>query len=286
MVRPVSFAFRLAPAAAYGLSLLLVASCSEPTGGGDDPGPERPALSVDLFLAVHHEPGSDPRSAAYVDRYWPALTALVAAAEEHGHRLTLLMNPQWAAYIAADGGRLALVRGWEARGHELGLHAHGPSMNAWNGYTNQVAFRSDPGYLGTTADMMVVMSLVTADGRIRTAAVTDGDSDVDYPEGILYDVDGGAAGVGDLVSTPAPVTWGGRTMTAVRHARFGATPSPASVTLAEIGSAMERMEKGQVMGIVFHCFEFHDAPEVYRGLFAMLAGRGVTAKSVAGILSR
>lgn len=286
MVHPASSAPPLRPAGTLALVLLLLGACGDPVtdpgGGPPDPGAE----PVDLFLAVHHEPGPDPRSTAYAARYWPSLVELVAAADAHGHRLTLLLNPQWAAFVLEDPARLAQVRAWEGKGHEVGLHSHGPSMNAWNGYTNQPAFRTDAGYLGGTDAMMAVMNAVPSAGRIRTAAVTDGDSDHDYPAGILYDVDGGASGVADLVSTPTPVIWGGRTMTGLRHARHGATDSPVQVGQTEIAAALDRVTEGQVVGIVFHCFEFHDAPGVYRSLFSFLAGEGVTARTVTDILTR
>jgi len=282
------------------ISVLLLAGCSEEGDDDndvqvilieddDDREPEDnttqdDALQIDLFIVVHCEPGNLPQTTEYPDRYWPALELAVRNADEFGMRLNILMNPQWATYIMDDPERRILVRKWCDSGHEIGLHHHGPHAGSWNGYTDQEEFASNPKYIGDMEDCMDLMMQVPKSGKIRVAGVQDQDAELDYPGGISYDVDGGAGGTDDLVSVPDEVTWNGHTMTHLSHGKYGGG-SEIDLTIPEIETAMDDMEEGEVMGLVFHAFEFDSNPDDIVNLFRVLNDRGVHSRSVPDIIN-
>jgi len=245
-----------------------------------------PSSEINMFIAIHNEPGSFNAWGDYQEEKWPALVSLVESADGYGHTLTLLFNPQWATYILDNEERLALVRQWESHGHELGVHCHGVNTQVnWNGYTNNDEYKIRQEYLGTMQDMMDLLNRLPVSGQMKTSATTDDSSEIDYPPGIIYDVDGGASEYEDLVSTPFALTWGDSELIGLKHARFtDAAGSGISVGTDDILTAMQEYEEGQVLGIVFHTFEYYDNPGPYDLLFAFLAERGVHTKTVSSIL--
>jgi len=227
----------------------------------------------DIFIAIHCEPGPDPNSTFYQEDKWPHLVDLVRSADDHGHKLTILMNPQWAVYILDSPVRSDLLRNWEENGHEIGLHSHGPSLNNWNGYSNQPQYRTHPKYLGTINDMMILMKSLVISGDIQSAAVTDDDQDKEYPSGIRFDLDGGWDGIDHLVSSPKEVTINGNQMVQLSHARYSDEKgelSQISISLGSIGNELDKMDEDEVMGIVFHAFDHKDRPLEYQKLFRYL----------------
>ena len=156
-------------------------------------------------------PGSQPydtheaATLQYVDTFWPTLQELVAVADIGAAKLNLLFNPQWGKYINEDphcmpslgySSCLEEVHSWEANGHAIGLHHHGMYHGSWNGYTNRTEWKqyyegqdceddgddgidptetctalNDPFYLGTAADMMTQVHLLTANGSVSTATL-------------------------------------------------------------------------------------------------------------------
>jgi hypothetical protein len=246
--------------------------------------PTETEKAVNCFIVIHNEPGRDAKSTAYAKQYWPALVQLVASADDEGHKLTLLFNPQWATYIMEDSTRLTMLRSWEANGHEIGLHHHGPHMAEWDGYTDQEEFFNHPEFIGTINDMMELMKKLPASGIIRTAGIPDTDAVFEYPAGILYDVDGGSNGINDLVSCPSRITWNNHVMTHLTHAKYAESAVVINVSLQEIEQAINNLSKDEVIGIVFHSFEYADNPEVFKTLFAFLSSHDVYARTVTDIL--
>jgi len=240
---------------------------------------------INLFIAIHNEPGPNPESTIYQEQRWLALVDLVETADNYGHKLNLLFNPQWATYILADQDRLNLVRSWETNGHEIGLHNHGHSLGNWNGYTDQEEYFSDIKFIGTMDEMMNLMIQLPASGDIRVAAVSKDDADYDYPAGIEYDVDGGWDPDENLISSPSIVTYNGHTMTHLDHARYsGPIQKNVNVGLNGIEEAITDLEDNEAIGIVFHTFEFYEDSEPFTKLFEFLENNGISAKTVPDIL--
>lgn len=241
---------------------------------------------VKLFFAIHCEPGPFPNTTAHPKEYWINLVNLVNTADKYGHFLTVLMNPQWYTFILEEQARLKLVRTWEDTGHEIGLHSHGPSAGNWNGYTNNQEYTNHSKYQGTIQEMMNICLNVSQDHRINSAAVTDQNQDTDYPETIMYDVDGGWEGVDHLVSSPKRVVINGVERLQLNHARYsGKEGGGISVPLTLLDETIGNISKDEVIGIVFHTFDYADMPLVYDDLFAYLKQeKDVTSSTVSEIL--
>ncbi|MCP4632119.1 MAG: hypothetical protein GY855_04270, partial [candidate division Zixibacteria bacterium] len=187
--------------------------------------------SLSIFIAIHCEPGNDPRSTSYAALNWPALIDLVDSADTHHMKLTLLMNPQWATYIIEDEYRLSLVRAWESNGHELGLHSHGPHMNSWNGYTNQEEYFDSPHFIGTMDDLMNIVNQLPDSGQMVTACIASEDQEHDFPAGVIYETNGGADKFDDLWSIPTEYIWNGQDVLRVTHARYAVSFSEVNIGL-------------------------------------------------------
>ncbi len=185
-----------------------------------------------LFIAIHCEPGSFPATTDYPEQYWFNLLQMISQADQNDVKLNLLFNPQWGSYILQNTTRFSLVRSWESNGHEIGLHVHGPNQGSWCGYTNQAAFASDPKYLGTIAEMMVIMNQLPAFGQIlTTCSATDEDIIFDYPVGVLFRTSGGSEKMNHLWSKPTTETFTGQSTAGFNHARYGNIQSDINKTL-------------------------------------------------------
>ncbi len=242
--------------------------------------------NINLFIAIHNEPGNSPSSTTYQEEHWPALVALVNSADKHNLKLNLLFNPQWATYILEDASRSSLVRQWSLNGHEIGLHYH--TLNAsvvWNGYTDDESYINDIRYQGNVEDMMDLLKQLPFDNEIRTAAVSDAYSDYDYPSEIIYDVDGGWDPTNDLISSPTMVEWNDNTKVQLRHARYsGIIPVNINVGLEGIENAIAMVQPNEAIGIVFHTFEYYDDPVPFDALFSYLEDEGIQSKTVTEIM--
>ncbi len=278
---------------AFGLALLLIviaAGCSGVGGGEGSPAPSTPGgeefsgKGDDFFIAIHCEPGEVPLSTEYAAGNWPELTALVESADDHNMKLTLLFNPQWVMYILEDSARLELVRKWEANGHELGLHHHGPVMNSWNGYTNQKKYFGSLKYVGKIREMMVLLNHLPASGQVKTACVNSEDQEFDFPQGVIYATNGGSDKLGDLWSTPTKLTLNGQDVLYLTHARYAAQRSEVNIDLEEMAQLLDQNESDEVMGIVFHDFEYAENPKPFDALFELLDERGIHTSSVSAIM--
>ena len=240
----------------------------------------------DFFIAVHCEPGPSPISTKYVETNWPALTRMVQSATDHHMHLTLLLNPQWAMYILEDPTRKELIWEWEAYGHEIGLHHHGPHMQNWNGYTNQKSYFESGKYVGRVDEMMVLINMVPQSRQIKTACVNDQDSQYDFPPGVPYETHGGADKLEDLWSIPATVSRNGQDVLQVTHARYAARGSSVNIDLQEMSRILAGDEPTEITGVVFHAFEYADNPVPFDSLFSLLDENQIYTRSVSAILDK
>lgn len=239
----------------------------------------------DLFITVHCEPGSDPHSTGYQQLHWPALVDLVESAESHGHVLNIWMNPQWVSYILADSGRTNLVRSWVADGHELGIHHHGPHQGNWNGYTNQSEFSNSTEYIGTMDDAMKLYEQLLGEPPVA-GTITDKDIAYDFPVGMPYHTSGGSDKEEHLYSTPETVTNNGQTYQNLTHARFGAERNAVNLDTDELELVLKNYDGNEIVGIVFHTFEYDENPASFDEMFVMLEERGISAQNVPDLIEQ
>ncbi|GMV23420.1 MAG: hypothetical protein AMXMBFR57_33690 [Acidimicrobiia bacterium] len=225
------------------------------------------------------EVGGDPSSLAHVNAEWGSLANVVALADQYEFRLTLEFNPQWAQALTLASGaqRLATLRNWEARGHEIAVHHHGPSHVDWNGYTDAPGMAADSRYRGTIAQMMALLSRLPASGRLCTGGMTD--ESTDWPASVPYDTTGGLT-ASTLLGMPTAATHRGIAVTQLSYASFAAA-NRESTDLDDVRSVLASGQSDAILGIVFHPHDYRADPAAIATLFEHLRGQGVTVATVA-----
>jgi len=208
------------------------------------------------FFAVHCEAGSaNPVM-------WEALTRFVAMADRYGAKLTLMFNPQWAEFICPDKERFERVKAWQKAGHEVAVHYHNVVHGNWNGHTNRKdeSYTRDHRYRGTVPEMMRSLQKLAAPDTMLTMCMGpdarwDSLSEVeidepDYPDGILYDVDGMNVGLTPLMRTK----FKGRDLFHLKHHFFA--PDHRVEHLDKIKEEFRRAKADEVLGVVTHEGDF------------------------------
>ena len=235
------------------------------------------------LISIHMEAGSNPSTTDYPALHWRDLVNLIALADEYNVKLSLVFNPQWATYILDDEEKLTLLRSWEANGHEIGLHHHGPHHGGWNGYTDQEEYKDDLKYVGTIEDMMNLVNQLPLSGQVLVAGIgAEEDVDYDWPEGIIYETDGGADPEEDILSNPSINTYNGHTVISLRHAQYQV--GKMSLSLEEIESYLQEPETEKYMGIVFHEKNYAEDPSKIEDLFQLFQEYNVEVKTVQEIM--
>ncbi|MBI5002103.1 hypothetical protein HZC31_01845 [Candidatus Woesearchaeota archaeon] len=235
------------------------------------------------FISIHMEPGSNPSTTDYPALHWTDLVNLVALADEYNVKLSLVFNPQWATYILDDEEKLTLLRSWEANGHEIGLHHHGPHHGGWNGYTDQEEYKDYLKYIGTVEEMMNLVNQLPVSGQVLVAGIgAEEDVDYDWPEDIIYETDGGADPEGDILSNPTTNTYNDHSVISLRHAQYQV--GKMSLTLEQIESYLQEPQTEEYMGIVFHEKNYAEDPEKIEELFQLFQEYDVKVKTVQNIM--
>ena len=211
------------------------------------------------FLVIHFEVGGNTESLEYQEEFWPAAIDLVDLGEQYSAKFILQFNPQWAAYILKDLKRLNLLRKWQQKGHEVGLHHHGYDHGDWNGYTNRRGKEDDPRFRGNVRDMMKVMMKLVHPHQISSGTITD--EEFDYPQRIKYDTEG--IQIYHARSKPNRVTLGGNKKVIQVGMAFLACD-------ADIGSFKHeylKSRKDEMFGVVTHGKDFSKNPEIIEEWF-------------------
>ena len=314
--------------------VLLAALASGCAGASGAPATTPPNPKVTALVMVHLEAGADGRyavfrrivntelglgpeaitttSLAYQRALWPTTVRLVALADKYGVRLTLGLNPQWAEYVLQSDERVAVVREWKRRGHELAFQHHGINHLDWNGYTNRFAgahhdddarhlarFRNG-GYRGTADEgfrwLQELGGRTGPPERVVTGTVTD--TRIDKPVGITILTEGGRELPGDLISRPRKQLLAEGEMTWLRHAQLrsdfndpGSTAydldqnhSLSRAQLQRFEDAAGTASNGDIVGVVFHEFDFYRFPDVYEDWFAFLRSRGIASRTASELV--
>jgi hypothetical protein len=291
---------------------LATAGCSQ-DGPADLVDPGSPDPDTYTFVAIHLEAGYKGRinddlpidlPAEYLamELGWQAYlfdTArnLVQKADEYDFHLTLMFNPQWAEYILLDSARVDSVRQWQERGHEIAYHHHSYNHPDWNGYSNDQITSDDPLYLGDVdAGLEFLRNL--ADPASMTTAMIGGlpadmppsldatTEDLIFTGGNQYDSFEQYGELRNLRPTRVIKANGG-TVVRVAHRQLTITSTEISVqeALDTFKAEYCNMERDEIYGIVFHCFEYLEAPASFDDWFDFIKDNGDMVRSVREIIS-
>ncbi|MCX6901593.1 MAG: hypothetical protein NT105_23180 [Verrucomicrobia bacterium] len=236
------------------------------------------------FFAVHCEAGTaNPVM-------WDALTRFVAMADRYSAKLTLMFNPQWAEFICPDKERFDRVKSWQKNGHEVAVHYHNIVHGDWNGHTNRQdeRYTRDRRYRGTVPEMMASLQKLAAPDTMLTMCMGPDarwDSlneveidEADYPDGIVYDVDGMDVGLTRLMKTK----FKGRDLFHLKHHFFA--PDRRAEHLDKIKEEFRRAKPGEVLGVVTHEADFARSPEFIEQWFQFCQENKADIKTVREIV--
>ena len=228
------------------------------------------------FLAIHFEVGGNTSSLRYQKECWPAVTDLVSLAEQYAANLTLQFNPQWAEYILEDQNRFGLLKRWQERGHEIGLHHHGYDHGDWNGFTNRPDKDKDPRYRGGIPAMMKTMQKLAHPYELLSATTTD--EEFDHPAIARYDTEG--IRLHHARSKPKRVRIGGKNVIQVSMALM----SVSEDIVCFKHEYLETMQD-EIFGVVTHEKDFMRNPALIEEWFKFVKSQGAEIRTVCDIIS-
>jgi hypothetical protein len=259
---------------------------------------------------------ADTRSLDYQRALWPTSKELVQEADRHNFKLTLAFNPQWAEYILQDDRKIEDVRKWISNGHELAFQHHGINHIDWNGYTNQSSYERDRNrqrfvdklktgnYRGNADEgfgwLKKLAAMLAPNYRIITGTVTD--TAKDKPQEIIIVTKGSLNFENDLRSKPSKQQLpGGQTIFWVKHYNFRSNFNTArdpdlyteSQSLEKAEQELERIKldyahagNDEIVGVVFHDFDYYRIPQVYKAFFEYLASNNQRVTTIRAIVKQ
>ncbi|BCX81618.1 hypothetical protein MIT9_P1196 [Methylomarinovum caldicuralii] len=242
------------------------------------------------FIAFHLEVKDLPG----IRSLWPRLEDFMALADRYGHKITLQFSAPWVDYVV-QSGLTDKVLAWEAEGHEIALHHHGPTHKFFDGYTDAPdLIRTDAWYgngknvawQGGMDALMEKLAPLTRRG-ILSAGMSD--EDTDWPEGVLfYATDSGLEpSRDDLLSTPVVKWHNGQPVVEIYNTGYLISHlGDAAVTLSDIESALQSATEAQYMGIVFNDETISEDFAEIEPLFQLLQRYGVQVRTVSDLLGK
>lgn len=242
------------------------------------------------FFAVHLEAGASLHG-KYQEDFWPSLVNLVKLADKYEAKLTLMFSPQWAKYVLEDSTKYSIVKEWQKNGHELALHYHNIYHSDWCGYTNRKdkTFIQDKRFIGTVDEMMALISKLAAPEKVVTMCMGPdkyADSldkieidESDFPEGILYDVEGVNVGL----CRPIKTKFKGRTIFHLKHHLLSSHPERRG-ELEKIKEEFNSANSDQILGVVTHEVDFKMDPEYIEKWFKFVSEKKMKIKTVSEIM--
>jgi hypothetical protein len=240
-----------------------------------------------VFFAIHLE-ARELSKGKYQERIWPKLVELVKMADKYKAKLTLMFNPQWAEYILKDKEKFSLVKEWQKNGHEVALHYHNIYHGDWNGYTNREdeKYTDEARYRGKVKEMMKLLKKLAKPEKVLTMCMgpeKEADNhkvieidDVDYPDGIIYDIDGFNVGLTKVLRTK----YKGRTLLHLKHRIIDRR------SFEQIKKDIKRAKRYEVLGVVTHGSDFARNPEFFKKWFEFTKKNNIKIQTVKEIIKR
>ncbi len=238
------------------------------------------------FIAFHLEVSRGPR----IKTLWPLLERFITLADRYGVKVTLQFSWPWADYVYKNN-LLETVHAWEANGHEIALHHHGPTHKFFDGYTNAPDlvrtdgwYATNYGYRGSMANLMAFLAPLSQKG-ITSAGMSD--EDTDWPEGVLYFAtdSGDEPSKDDLLSTPVETVHNGQPVVEIYNAGYEiAHLGEAAITLVDVEHALQTAAPDEYLGIVFNDETIQEDFALIEPLFQLLQRYGVPVETVSALM--
>ena len=223
---------------------------------------------------------------------------LIAKADDYGFHLTLAFNPQWAEYILLDSAKIDTVKGWQERGHEIAFHHHSINHPDWNGYSNDPNATNDPiPFLGDVDVGLDFVRNLGAPTNVTTAMI--GGLPVDMPQsyddateelifagGSQYD---SFERYGELRSLrPHKIKKSnGAEVIFVAHRQLTTILTHFTVqeALDIFKTEYSNIQHDEIYGVVFHCYDYHEAEGIYTNWFEFIKNSGDSIKTINEVIS-
>ncbi len=267
-----------------------------------------PLINKILFDELGYPPDSLRTNNLYFQQVtWLSTVHMIETADTFNIKLTLAIQSQMAEYILRDTNKISLFNNWIDNGHEFAMHHHGVNHIDWGGYTNRFQGTSYPDdYLWLDkfqnsglhlGDMQLsfyyLQQLAIA---INDSIVTGciGDTQIDKPNGIIYLTKGGE-NQSDLISIPDTVPIPNKLLYFLTHYQVVSVFKDVNNEIIEddiinhqqstqalnyVMSNINQIDDDEIMGIVYHAFDYYRFPDIYRDLFSFLSQNQVNNKSI------
>ena len=262
----------------------------------------------------------DNKSLAYQRALWPTVIKLVELANRYNIKLSLALNPQWAEFILKDEQKIKHLKTWINNGHELAFHHHGINHIDWNGYSNRsqnnpLNKRKDKfsrftkkldsdSYRGTAKegfDQLKKLALkVDSSYKVTTGCITD--TAIDKPSEVFILTKGSTVFDKDFISKPeATQLPNGQKIYWLSHYQLRSNfntarnqslysekqnKEKAKEELEKIKNNYNKAEHDEVVGIVFHAFDYYRAPQIYASLFKYIASKNLKVETIRTVQKR
>jgi len=238
---------------------------------------------------------------------WPSVVDMVQIADSFNIKLTLALQSQMAEYILRDTNKINTFNSWVQNGHELAMHHHGVNHVDWGGYTNRFQgvqysddymwldqFQNSGLYRGNMQQSFNYLQQLATEinDSIVTGCITD--TQIDKPSEIIYLTKGGEEQA-DLIASPDTVLIPNNPLCFLSHFQVvsvfkdsnkkiieddNINHQKAEEALGYVMSKINQIDDDEIMGIVFHAFDYYRFPDIYRDLFSFFNQNQVYNKSI------
>lgn len=210
----------------------------------------------------------------------------------------MAFNPQWAEYILLDSSKLNIVKQWQEQGHEIAFHHHSINHPDWNGYSNASNAMNNPiPFLGNVDVGLDFVKELAAPRNVTTAMI--GGLPVDMPQsyesttgeliftgGNQYD---SFEQYGELRSLKPTKVIKDNGATVVRVAHRQLTTISNDFTTEEALEILKieysSIQHDEIYGMVFHCYDYHEAEGIYNKWFEFIKNNGDRVKTINEVIS-
>ena len=271
-----------------------------------------PLINEILYKELGYPPDSLRTNNLYFQHVtWLSTVHIVQTADTFNIKLTLALQSQMAEYILQDTNKINIINNWVNVGHEFAMHHHGVNHIDWGGYTNRFQGTSYPDdflwldkfqnsglYRGNMQlSINYLQQLATEiNDSVVTGCITD--TQIDKPDEIIYLTEGGDQS--DLISVPDTLILPNETLYFLSHCQLVSVYKDGNNEIIEndsinhlnaterldyIMSNLNQVDENEIMGIVYHAFDYYRFPDIYRNLFSFLSQNQVNNKSIKDLMN-